>query len=273
MEKKIKSLNPWSLMWLIMVLLGIAVSNLNLWGAMDQINADLLYSSPSLDHWFGTDSMGRDLFRRVFQGSGVSVLIALIALLIMILLSILYGGVAGWFGGWIDLSLSIFLDIWLSIPPAVLAALVALLFVHTGNSSPFLMGLVIGFTHWGRLTRLVRGEVARLRKEGFIRAGQALGLTFRQTLFYHLVPHVSRKLALVLVYQIPNLILAESFLSFIGIGVQSPQTSLGLLLQDGWRSLQVFPHVVVCPALILFLTIFSLNNLSLHRVHYVDKTL
>ena len=111
------------------------------------------------------------------------------------------------------------------------------------------------------MARLVRGEVMRLREKTYIQSSVALGASSYQILRTHFIPHLISLFAIYVIYQIPSLILAESFLSFIGIGVQSPETSWGILLSEGWRSFQVFPHVVFFPAGFLFLTILSLNTL------------
>jgi oligopeptide transport system permease protein len=156
------------------------------------------------------------------------------------------------------------LDVWLSLPAAVLAAIIGLLLSQLGDSL-LVVSFVIGSSHWGRLARLVRGEVFRLREKSYIKAYESIGASSALILLDHIVPHLSLVLGVYIVYQVPSLILAESFLSFIGLGVQPPETSWGILLQDGWRSLQVYPHVVFYPAIFLFLTVLSLNSVFVRQ--------
>jgi oligopeptide transport system permease protein len=231
---------------------------------LGEINVENIFAPPSWLHWMGTDSMGRDFLVRILYGSGVSLVIAAQSIFLSIVLATFYGGAAGWLGhrrGWF---LMMVLDVWMSLPASVLAALIALI-VAQSSDSLLVVSCMIGATHWGRLARLVRGEVLRLREKDYIKASAALGASKLHILRFHLVPHLSAVMSIYIVYQIPNLILTESFLSFIGLGVQAPETSWGVLLQEGWRSLQVFPHVVLFPAGFLFLTVLSLNSIISKR--------
>lgn len=244
--------------WLGGLLLGSLLVRCNFFQDYAQVDVNQVFLEPSLFHWFGTDSLGRDLFFRLLQGSGTSLIIAMLSVLMSLGLAVLYGGASGWLGKHFDWILMTFLDIWLSLPSVVLAVLVSLL-VASWSDSLFVVSFVIGSTHWGRLARLIRGEVLRLRERNFIGAAVLLGASDWQILSSHIFRHLSPVIGVYLVYQIPGYILAESFLSFIGLGIQPPETSWGLLLQDGWRSIQVFPHVVFFPAFFLFLTVISLN--------------
>ncbi len=246
--------------WLLFLVLGAVFVRIGTLADSISMDVQHVFAPPSLQHWLGTDSMGRDLLSRVLQGSGVSLLIAVQATIVIILIAIVYGGFSGWFGRRIDVILMMGLDVWLSLPSAVLAAVIGLL-LSQWSDSLLVVSFVIGATHWGRLARLVRGEVIRLREKNFIKASESIGASSFQSLSDHILPHLALVISVYVVYQVPSLILAESFLSFIGLGVQPPETSWGILLQDGWRSLQVYPHVVFYPAIFLFLTVFSLNSL------------
>lgn len=245
--------------WLVLFLGAGLLTQGGVFGAADLINVKTIFVYPNHEHWFGTDAMGRDLLIRVLRGSGMSIIICVQALCALLVMSVLYGGISGWYGGFVDRVLMVLLDIWLSVPSSVLAVLFSLLILGH-NESVWAVSLVIGFTHWGRLARVVRGEVIHLRSREFIKVTETMGASGFQILFHQVLPHLTGIVSISVVYQIPNLVMTESFLSFIGIGVQPPETSWGILLQEGWRSLQVYPHVVLFPALCLFLTILAINT-------------
>jgi oligopeptide transport system permease protein len=246
-------------LWLGFLVIASILVRVDAFEFLNGVNVEQVFAPPSEHHWLGTDAMGRDLLVRTLRGSGVSLMIVFNAVLFSLFMALLYGGVAGASGQRIDLALMIGLDIWMSLPASVLAALVGLLLANQTDSI-FVVGFVIGATHWGRLARLVRGEVIRLREKNFIKAAESMGASNLQILKVHIIPHLSSVVGITIIYQIPNLILSESFLSFIGLGVQAPETSWGILLQDGWRSLQVYPHLVFYPAAFLFLTILAINT-------------
>lgn len=259
--RKLKKVTQWlGKIWLLLLILGSALVRLDWVSDSASVNVESIFAPSSFQHWLGTDSLGRDFLIRILQGSGVSLMIAFQAIIISIFFAILYGGFSGWSGRRIDLILMMGLDVWLSLPSAVLAAIIGLLLSQLSDSL-FVVSFVIGSTHWGRLARLIRGEVIRIREKNFIKASESLGASSLQILRFHIVPHLYAVIGIYVIYQIPSLILAESFLSFIGLGVQAPQTSWGILLQDGWRSLQVYPHVVFFPAVFLFFTVLALNSL------------
>ena len=246
--------------WLFGVVGGAIFVKSMQWDDSNIVKVEHIFLRPSVTHWLGTDSMGRDFLLRILQGAGSSLIISTSAISISLIFALFYGGIAAWFGKKVDVILMSLLDVWMSLPSAVLAALVGLL-LSQWNQSLFVVSLMIGSTHWGRLARLIRGEVLRLREKNFIKASESMGASELELFRDHLLPHLKPTLLIYTIYQLPNYILTESFLSFIGLGVQPPETSWGILLQEGWRSLQVFPHVVFFPSLFLFLTILSLNKI------------
>lgn len=246
--------------WLIVLLLGLIITRLQgAWGLYD-VDVDQVLMAPSRFHWFGTDGMGRDVLLRVFWGASNSLQIALQSLVILIVLSCIYGGLSGWFSRTVDGLMMMVLDVWLSLPSVILATLVGLL-LHRRTDSLVAVSLILGLTHWGRLARLVRAEVMALKEKNFVKATEALGASWFDFFRDHISKSIYSVVSVYAVYQVPQLILAESFLSFIGLGVQAPETSLGLLLQDGWRSLHVYPNLVFGPALFLFLTVLAFNTI------------
>lgn len=253
-----------SLIWLIFLILASGLVHFGILGSADLVDANNFFASPSGLHLFGTDSLGRDLFLRVLQGTWISLIVAICSVIISALLAVAYGFMAGWLGRQYDWAMMIILDVWMSLPSGVLATIVALLFLRE-SSSLILVSFVIGLTHWGRLARIVRSEVKSLKERDFVAVAKLFGGSGFHIARNHVLPHISSVIGIYVIYQLPNLVLAESFLSFIGLGVQPPNTSWGILIQDGWRSLQIFPHVVLFPAAFLSLTILSLKGLFSNR--------
>lgn len=221
--------------------------------------------APGWAHPFGTDSLGRDLLARLLVGAKVSLIVGLAGSALAVFVGVAYGLAAGWGGGWIDRVLMRGTDLLQSVPGFILVAVlcIGLRPVFPAGPGGTLMALVFGIalTHWMTVARVVRGEVLKAKTLPFVEAARALGGSDAQILRRHVVPHLAPSLWVLLGLQIPNTILYESFMSFIGIGVQPPQTSWGILVEEGWRSLELAPHLVFFPALFLFLTVWSFNVL------------
>ncbi|MBX2987260.1 MAG: ABC transporter permease [Bdellovibrionaceae bacterium] len=225
-----------------------------------------IYVAPSPQHWFGTDSLGRDLFARVLLGTKVSLSVGLAASMIAMLVGVLYGLAAGWWSGWIDRALMRLNDLLIALPSFAWVAVLtmtlqaALPWTDDGFGKIFWsLSLGIGLTHWMTVARVTRGLVLRTKVMPFIEASQALGAGNLRVLFHHVLPNIAAPLWVLFGLLIPGNILYESFMSFIGVGVQAPDTSWGLLVQEGWQSLSTAPHLILCPSFVLFLTIWSLH--------------
>ena len=249
-----------SMLWMIGLILGAILARFNLFGHSEVLNVENVYVSPNKKYLFGTDSLGRDVLLRVLIGSGVSLFVAIGAVILNITIAIIFGSMAAWFFRQWDWFWSLILEIWMGLPAAVLASVLSLIFLPMG-SSIVVVCFLVGVTHWGRLAKLLRAEIFRLSKNDFLEVSKLLGGSPWHQFVRHLLPHLRPLISVYAIYQIPYLILAESFLSFVGVGVQPPETSWGLLIQEGWRSMAVAPHVVFFPALFLFFTVFSLNSL------------
>jgi len=251
-----------AVVWLVaLILAALIVRSSHFDDVASVMDASHVFESPSWHFPMGTDSLGRDYLHRVLRGSGITLLIAGLASILSLVMALVYGGISGLLPPRFDFLFSLILDLWMSIPTTVLSTLVALVFLDQ-NASLILVGVMIGATHWGRLARIVRGEVLRVKQKEFINAARILGANHFHIMLKHFIPHLKAAMILGLIYQLPTLILAESFMSFIGLGVQSPETSWGLLLQEGWRNLRLHPHMVFFPAGFLFLTILALNQWS-----------
>jgi oligopeptide transport system permease protein len=251
--------------FLSILVLAILVAPL-FWGttAYDQ-NTNAILESPSWLHWFGTDGLGRDLFKRTLIGGRTSVLIGLVSAGITFLIGFLYGSVAGWMEGKVDRILMRFCDIFMSIPSFILVSVFCLAFQGmVPSDDPHFIALVslcfgISITHWMSLARVTRGLVMEIKRKSFIEAAIALGGSKRHIILKHVLPHVLSSLLVLVALQIPTSILYESFMSFIGLGIHPPETSWGILMREGWKTLSSFPYLLLLPSSILFLTVWSFH--------------
>ena len=250
-----------------LVILAIAILIAPLfWGssAYDQ-NVNAILESPNLHHWFGTDALGRDLFKRTLLGGRTSVLIGLVSAALTFVLGFLYGSIAGWMEGKTDKILMRFCDIFMSIPSFILVSVFCLAFQGlVPSNDPHMVALVslcfgISITHWMSLARVTRGLVMEIKRKSFIEAAIALGGSRKHIILKHILPHVLSSLMVLVALQIPTSILYESFMSFIGLGIHPPETSWGILMREGWKTLSSFPYLLLLPSSILFLTVWSFH--------------
>ncbi len=227
------------------------------YGYEDQ-DLTLVASPPSARHWLGTDSLGRDLLTRIFDGGRVSILVGLTATAVSLVIGVLYGAVSGFFGGKLDALMMRIVDIMYALPFTVF---VILLMVFFGRQF-ILLFVAIGAVEWLTMARIVRGQVQALKHQEFIEAAEALGLPQWRIIWRHMLPNV---LGVILVYAtltVPEVMLLEAFLSFLGLGVQPPMSSWGVLINDGANRMEESPWLLIAPALALALTLFSLNFLG-----------
>ncbi|WP_413580833.1 ABC transporter permease [Bdellovibrio sp. HCB288] len=230
-------------------------------------NVEQILMAPSWSHWFGTDSLGRDLLARVLLGARVSLTVGVVCAVLTFLIGLIYGSVAGWFEGVIDRVLMRFCDIVMAIPSFILVAVLCLsVQVILPIQDPqwaALVGLCVGisFTHWINLARVTRGMVIETKRKPFVEAAISIGGNSPHIIARHILPNIISSLLVLVAMQIPTNILYESFMSFIGIGVHPPYTSWGILVSEGWKTLSSFPHLILFPSLILFLTVWSFHIL------------
>lgn len=234
----------------------------------DEQNMDKLLQSPSFDHWMGTDSLGRDLFSRIIYGSRMSMAVGIFTAFISFLIGTIYGCISGWLGGKWDAFLMRIIDIIYSVPTLVLLILVKVIFdsldLVENPELKALTGILLALSvvSWVTLARVVRGQVLQVKQSVYVEASRALGLSSFRILFYHVLPNIVGPIIVILTFQIPSNILFESFLSFIGLGLQPPFSSWGVLANEGWRSLSSYPHLILFPSLVLFLAMLSFNFLG-----------
>ena len=249
-----------------LVILGL-IAFLSLFGpyalawSYDQIDWDHVEAVPpslALKHYLGTDSVGRDLLARTLFGGRVSLTVGLLATSVALLIGVTVGAVAGYLGGKVDQLLMRFVDLMYSVP---LTFFVIILMVLFGRNF-ILMFLAIGSVEWLTMARIVRGQTLTLKHREFMEAARASGGTTASILIRHVVPNV---LGVVIVYvtlTIPQVILLESFLSFLGLGVQEPMTSWGVLINEGAAELEITPRTLIVPAVFMTATLFCFNFLG-----------
>ncbi len=227
----------------------------------DPYHQDLLnrLKSPSLDHLFGTDELGRDVFSRMFVGIRVSLSIGFIAAFISILIGTLVGLAAGYWRGWLDSVLMRFVDVMLCFPTLFL--ILTLLAVLEKPSMVMIMG-IIGLTSWPGLARLIRGEVLSMRERDFMLVAKGLGLSTPRILFVHLLPNVISPVLVAATLTVGSAILTESGLSFLGLGVQPPEPSWGNILTSGKDFIHVAWWLSLFPGLAILVTVLSFNLLG-----------
>lgn len=226
--------------------------------SFDQQDPHALLQNPSPTHWMGTDKLGRDLLTRLMVGGRLSLLIGMSTAAAALLIGTMFGGISGYFGKKTDYLMMRVVDLVFALPDLLL---IILMMVILGRG--FLgIFLALTFVSWVTVARLVRGEVLKLKEESFIEAARALGGSHRRLLLFHLLPNILTPLIVTLSYRIPAAILAESTLSFIGLGLAPPSASWGIMANEGWSSMRFYPHLIFYPSLVIFLTILSLNTVG-----------
>ncbi|MCI5107336.1 MAG: ABC transporter permease [Pseudomonadales bacterium] len=215
-------------------------------------------SAPSAAHWLGTDTFGRDLLTRIVYGGRVSLMVGFIATAVALLVGVSYGAIAGYVGGRVDAIMMRLVDIFYALPFMIFIILLMVVF----GRNLFLLFLAIGAVEWLTMARIVRGQVQSLRQQEFVEAAISLGLPPTAIIFRHVIPNVLGPVVVYTTLTIPQVMLLEAFLSFLGLGIQPPMSSWGLLISYGVESMEEYPWLLIFPGLALSLTLFSLNFLG-----------
>jgi len=243
----------------VMLLLVVFGPMLLPWEA-DFTDWDNTASPPSLEtaHWFGTDAVGRDILVRTLEGGRISLLVGLVATLVSLVIGVTYGAVAGYYGGLTDRVMMRIVDIVYALP---FMFFVILLMVVFGRNI-VLIFVAIGAVNWLDMARIVRGQTLSLKNTEFVEAARACGVEHKDIILHHIIPNL---LGVVIVYvtlTIPQVILVESFLSFLGLGVQEPMSSWGALVNDGAQDMESAPWTLVFPAAFLTVTLYCFNYIG-----------
>ena len=216
------------------------------------------FSPPSAKHWLGTDQLGRDLLVRLLYGGRVSLGVGLAATFVALTIGVVYGAVAGFFGGKLDAFMMRTVDIVYSLPFPIF---VILLMVFFGRNIVLLF-VAIGAVEWLTMARIVRSQVMSIKKMEFIEAARSLGFGGGRIIFRHILPNILGPIIVYTTLTIPAVMLLEAFLSFLGLGVQPPMSSWGVLIKDGAEKMEEYPWLLQFPAALFSLTLFSLNVLG-----------
>ncbi len=221
-------------------------------------NLDLGASPPSAAHWLGTDIFGRDLLTQIMYGGRLSLAVGFIATAVALIVGVTWGAIAGYAGGRVDAVMMRIVDILYALPFMIFIVLLMVVF----GRNLLLLFLAIGAVEWLTMARIMRAQVQGLKQQEFVEAAHSLGLSPVTIIARHIVPNALGPIIVYTTLIIPNVMLLEAFLSFLGLGVQPPQTSWGLLISYGAESMEEYPWLLVFPGLALTLTLFSLNFLG-----------
>ena len=241
----------------VWILLSVLVPLFWPWSYSEQ-NAELQNQAVSLTHLFGTDKFGRDIFARVWYGAGISLLIGIVSALINGCVGVLYGAVAGYAGKYVDMVMMRIADIIASIPSMLYVILITL--VTGAGAGSIILGLCVA--GWIDMSRIVRGEIMRLKETDFAAAARMEGLPPLRILWRHLLPNAAGPILVNLIFLIPQAIFTDAFLSFLGVGLAAPAASLGTIIQEARSQMLLYPNQMVCPLIVLCVMLLALNTVG-----------
>ncbi|MEO5802305.1 MAG: ABC transporter permease subunit [Verrucomicrobiota bacterium] len=213
---------------------------------------------PSAKHWLGTDPLGRDMVGRVLFGGRISLMVGIVATLTSLIIGVLYGAISGFVGGKVDSILMRLVDILYALPFTIFVILLMVVF----GRNLLLIFIAIGAVEWLTMARIVRGQVMAVRRMEFIDAAITLGVRKRRIILRHIIPNILGPVIVYATLTVPAVMLLEAFISFLGLGVQAPDTSWGVLIKEGADAMEEYPWLLIFPASALALTLFSLNFLG-----------
>ena len=238
----------------VMVLIGPIISGYSFKEAVGEPN-----QFPSSKFWFGTDEIGRDLFTRLWKGGRISIFIGIVGALISTVIGSIYGAVSAYAGGKVDVVMMRIVEILSSIPYLLLVIVLRLVLKSNGLGT---LILAMTITGWCGLARLVRGQILSLKRKDFIMAADVLGVSRRDIVVRHLIPNTINVILVSISFDIPGYIFGEAFLSYLGLGVQAPNTSWGAMAASAQQVFQFYPYQLIFPALLIGLTMLAFTLLG-----------
>jgi len=215
-------------------------------------------ATPSFSHLMGTDQLGRDLFSRLIYGARVSLFIGISTTLLALVIGTIYGSISGYIGGRMDGFMMRVVDVIFALPDMLMIILVTVM-MGRGIAGMF---IALTLVSWVTVARLVRGEVLRIKEKTYVEAARALGASSPRILMQEILPNILGLMVVTLTFRIPVAILAESTLSFIGLGIAPPFSSWGTMANEGWKSINFYPHLILFISHAIFFTILSFNFLG-----------
>lgn len=235
------------------------VSSLGIMDGKDSNGVDV-YAEKNIkeNYLFGTDALGRDIWTRTWVGARVSLFIAVLAAVFDLLIGVAYGGISAYYGGKVDIVMQRIIEIVTGIPSLVIVTL----FIMVFEPGIVPIALAMAVSEWTGMARVVRSHVLRLKNQEFVLASKTLGAPDFRVILKHLFPNVIGPIVVMIMFSLPQAIFYEAFLSFIGLGLQPPDASLGVLINEGFKALQNYPYMMFIPSIVVCLLIFALNLLA-----------
>jgi oligopeptide transport system permease protein len=245
---------------IVLVFIGLACLLVPWVGSYGYEEQDLVLGAapPSAQHWLGTDTFGRDLLTRILYGGRISLMVGFVATFVALLIGVAWGATAGYYGGRVDAVMMRLVDILYALPFMIFVVLLTVVF----GRSLLLLFLALGAVEWLTMARIIRGQVQALKHQEFVEAAVSLGLSRSAIIVRHLIPNALGPLIVYTTLTIPAVMLLEAFISFLGLGVQPPQSSWGLLISEGVETMEEYPWLLIYPGLTLSITLFALNFLG-----------
>jgi ABC-type dipeptide/oligopeptide/nickel transport systems, permease components len=253
--------NKLALTGLVVLIVMVVLALLTPWIApysYEEQDLSLGATPPSWEHWMGTDIFGRDQLTRVLYGSRISLMVGFIATSVALCIGVAWGTIAGYVGGRLDAAMMRFVDVLYALPFTIFIILLTVVF----GRSMLLLFLAIGAVEWLTMARIVRGQVMAIKHQEFIEAAVAMGMSRGRIMLRHVAPNILGPIIIYTTLTIPSVILLESFLSFLGLGIQPPASSWGSLISNGVETMEEYPWLLIFPAVTLSLTLFALNFLG-----------
>lgn len=247
-----------SLCFIILISIAAILADLISPFLYDYQDSNAILSLPGRTHWLGTDRLGRDIFSRLLKGAQVSISIAIVTSLVALIIGTIFGSISGYLGGRLDDFLMRFADVIYALPDLLLIIMITVV-IGRGMLGIF---LALSLVSWVTVARLVRGVVLHIKEEVFVESAKALGAGPSRIVARHILPNAIGPIIVTLTFRIPAVILAESTLSFIGLGLTPPFSSWGSLANEGWTAIKAYPHLIIFPGLAIFFTVLAFNILG-----------